>query len=118
MIEWLRFHFRDPAVRVCTVSFLTVALLYVIALFSTGEVDVATAAPSTPRKSLEINKRNDGIVHSGPGEPVSGRLYRAGVGDRCRPKAPTTPPAGRAGPAASAFRRSDSAGPSHPAPYR
>lgn len=82
MIEWLRLHFRDPAVRVCTVSFLTVMLLYVISVFSKDEIDVAVASPSTPRRSLEINKRNDGIIHSGPGEPVSGRLFRAGVGDR------------------------------------
>jgi hypothetical protein len=82
MVEWLRLHFRDPAVRICTVSAVTVAVLYAIAAFSKNEIDVATASPSTPRKSLEINKRNDGIVHSGPGEPVSGRLYRAGVGDR------------------------------------
>ena len=82
MVEWFRLHFRDPAVRICTVSAVTVAVLYAIAAFSKNEIDVATASPSTPRKSLEINKRNDGIVHSGPGEPVSGRLYRAGVGDR------------------------------------
>ena len=82
MLEWLHIHFRDPAVRVCTVSFITVALLYTIAVLRSSEVDVATASPSTPRRSLEINKRNDGIVHSGPGEPVSGRLFRAGVGDR------------------------------------
>ena len=82
MIDWIRLHFRDPAVRVCTVSFFTLSLLYLISFFSAREVDVATASPSTPRKSLEMNKRNDGIVHSGPGEPVSGRLYRAGVGDR------------------------------------
>jgi hypothetical protein len=82
MIDRIRLHFREPAVRVCTVSFVTLTLLYLVALFSGREVDVATASPSTPRKSLEMNKRNDGIVHSGPGEPVSGRLYRAGVGDR------------------------------------
>lgn len=82
MIQWLRTRFQDPAVRVCTVSFVTVALLYAISLVSGNKVDVATMSPSTPRKSLEINKRNDGIVHSGPGEPVSGRLFRAGVGDR------------------------------------
>ena len=82
MIDWIRLHFRDPAVRVCAVSFFTLSLLYLISFFSEREVDVATASPSTPRKSLEINKRNDGIVHSGPGEPVSGRRYRAGVGDR------------------------------------
>lgn len=82
MVVWLRHHLRDPAVRICTVSFITVTLLYAISLFSRNEIDVATASPSTPRKSLEINKRNDGIVHSGPGEPVSGRLFRAGVRER------------------------------------
>jgi hypothetical protein len=82
MIDWLRLHFRDPAVRVCTVSFVTLSLLYLIAAFSSHEIDVATASPSTPRKSLEMNKRNEGLIHSGPGEPVSGRLFRAGVGDR------------------------------------
>jgi hypothetical protein len=82
MLMWLKIHFRDPAVRVCTVSFITMALLYAISFVSGNEVDVAVASPSTPRKSLEINKRNDGIVHSGPGEPVSGRMFRAGVGDR------------------------------------
>jgi hypothetical protein len=82
MFDWLRHHLRDPAVRVCTVSFVTVMLLYAISLVSGNEVDVATASPSTPRKSLEMNKRNEGLVHSGPGEPVSGRLFRAGVGDR------------------------------------
>jgi hypothetical protein len=60
MVEWLRLHFRDPAVRICTVSAVTVAVLYAIAAFSKNEIDVATASPSTPRKSLEINKRNDG----------------------------------------------------------
>jgi hypothetical protein len=82
MIQWLHIHSRDPAVRVCTASLVTVALLYAIAIVSGNEVDVASVSPSTPRKSLEINKRNDGIVHSGPGEPVSGRLFRAGVGHR------------------------------------
>ena len=83
MLAWLKLHFRDPAVRVCTVSFLTVAILYAISLVSgRNQVDVSVAAPSTPRKSLGINKRNEGIVHSGPGEPLSGRQFRAGVGDR------------------------------------
>jgi hypothetical protein len=82
MLPWLKVHFRDPAVRVCTISFITVALLYVISLVSGNQIDVSVASPSTPRKSLEINKRNEGIVHSGPGEPVSGRMFRAGVGDR------------------------------------
>jgi hypothetical protein len=82
MVDWLRLHFRDPAVRICTVSFITVALLYAISLVSGNEIDVATVSPSTPRRSLEINKRNEGIVHSGPGEPVSGRTFRAGVRDR------------------------------------
>lgn len=82
MIRWLHIHCRDPAVRVCTASLATVALLYAIAMISGNEVDVASMSPSTPRRSLEINKRNDGIVHSGPGEPVSGRRFRAGVGDR------------------------------------
>ncbi|HEX2113859.1 MAG TPA: hypothetical protein VHM01_05595 [Alphaproteobacteria bacterium] len=78
----MKFRFRDPAVRVCTVSIITVAILYAISLVSGNQVDVSVASPSTSRKSLEINKRNEGIVHSGPGEPVSGRLFRAGVGDR------------------------------------
>ena len=82
MVAWLKLHFRDPAVRVCAASFVTVAILYAISLVFGNEVDVSAASPSTPRKSLEINKRNEGIVHSGPGEPVSGRLFRAGVGDR------------------------------------
>lgn len=73
--------FSDPAVRVCTVSAATVLLLYLIAIFSANDVDVEKMAPSTPRKAIELNKRNEGVVHSGPGEPLSGRLYRAGVGD-------------------------------------
>jgi hypothetical protein len=74
--------FRDPAVRVCTVSGLTVLLLYAIALLSANDVDVEHISPSTPRKAIELNKRNEGVVHSGPGEPVSGRQFRPGVGDR------------------------------------
>ncbi len=73
--------FSDPAVRVCTVSGVTVLLLYLIAIFSASEVDVEKMSPSTPRKAIEMNKRNEGVVHSGPGEPLSGRMYRAGVGD-------------------------------------
>lgn len=68
--------------RICAVSGVTVLLLYAIALVSGKNVDVEQLSPSTPRKAIEINKRNDGIVHSGPGEPVTGRQYRAGVGDR------------------------------------
>ena len=82
MIRFRKPDFRDPAVRICAVSGLTVLLLYAIALLSGNEVDVEALSPSTPRKAIEMNKRNDGVVHSGPGEPVSGRMYRAGVGDR------------------------------------
>lgn len=74
--------FSDPAVRICTVSGATVLLLYLIAILSAREVDVEKMSPSTPRKAIELNKRNEGVVHSGPGEPLSGRLYRAGVGDQ------------------------------------
>jgi hypothetical protein len=82
MIRLRKPDFRDPAVRICAVSGITVLLLYAIALVSGKNVDVEQLSPSTPRKAIEINKRNDGIVHSGPGEPVTGRQYRAGVGDR------------------------------------
>jgi hypothetical protein len=82
MIQFRKPDFRDPAVRVCTVSGVTVLLLYAIALVSGNNVDVEQLSPSAPRKAIEINKRNDGIIHSGPGEPVTGRQYRAGFGDR------------------------------------
>ena len=72
---------RDLKIQACIVGATTVVLLYAIALV-TDRVDASKLSPSTPRSSLAINDRNDGIIHSGPGEPVSGRVFRAGVGDR------------------------------------
>jgi hypothetical protein len=72
---------RNPRVQACLVGLVTGVLLYAVSII--GErVNAAKLAPSTPRSSLAINDRNDGVIHSGPGEPVSGRLYRAGVRDR------------------------------------
>lgn len=73
--------FRHLRVQACLVGAITGILLYA-ASFVSDRVDAKKLAPSTPRSSTAINARNDGVVHSGPGEPVNGRLYRAGVGDR------------------------------------
>jgi hypothetical protein len=83
LLEMLRLigGFRHLRVQACLVGLATGVLLYGIAAV-TERINVGILAPSTPRSSLAINARNDGIIHSGPGEPVNGRLYRAGVGDR------------------------------------
>jgi len=72
---------RDLKIQACIVGAMAGILLYAISVLS-ERIDVSKLAPSTPRSSLAINDRNEGIIHSGPGEPVNGRLYRAGVGDR------------------------------------
>jgi hypothetical protein len=72
---------RSLKVQACIIGALSVLVLYIIAV-TTGRMDVSKLSASTPRSSLAINDRNGAIVHSGPGEPVNGRLYRAGVGDR------------------------------------
>lgn len=76
----IRLH--DPIARICAVTGATVALIYVISALSARDVDVERLAPSTPRKSIELNKRNDGIIQSGPGDPVLGKTYRAGAFER------------------------------------
>ena len=78
---WLVNGVKSLRVQACIVGALTGVLLYTISAI-TDRINVSKLAPSTPRSSIAINSRNDGIIHSGPGEPVNGRLYRAGVGDR------------------------------------
>jgi hypothetical protein len=78
---WLAAGFRHLRVQACIVGAITGILLYTISLIS-ERVDAKKLAPSTPRSSIAINARNEGVVHSGPGEPATGRLFRAGVGDR------------------------------------
>lgn len=73
---------HGPMIRVCAVAGATIALLYAIAVLSARDIDVERLAPSTPRKSIELNKRNNGIIHSGPGEPALGKTYRAGAYER------------------------------------
>jgi hypothetical protein len=73
--------FRHLRLQACLLGVLTGVLLYTISVVS-ERIDAKKLAPSTPRSSIAINARNEGVVHAGPGEPVSGRLYRAGVGDR------------------------------------
>lgn len=73
--------FRHLRVQACLVGAITGILLYAASIIS-DRVDVKKLAPSTPRSSVAITARNEGVVHSGPGEPVNGRIYRAGVGDR------------------------------------
>lgn len=65
------------------VATATVVLLWGIsAIAAQFQVDVAALSPSTPTKAIELNKRNDGVVHSGPGLPLLGKLYRPGITDR------------------------------------
>lgn len=65
------------------VTTATVVLLWGIsAIAAQYQVDVAALSPSTPTKAIELNKRNEGVVHSGPGLPILGKLYRPGITDR------------------------------------
>jgi hypothetical protein len=73
--------FRHLRVQACMVGLVTGVLLYGISVVS-ERVDAGKLAPSTPRSSLAINDRNDGIIHAGPGEPVNGRIHRARAGER------------------------------------
>jgi hypothetical protein len=68
-------------VQVCAIGALTALALYGVAVMA-GHSDASKLSASTPRSALAINNRNGAIVHSGPGEPVNGRAYRVGVGDR------------------------------------
>jgi hypothetical protein len=78
---WLVGGFHRLRVQACVAGLITGCILYAISVVS-ERIDAKKLAPSTPRSAIAINDRNDGIVHAGPGEPVNGRLYRAGVGDR------------------------------------
>jgi hypothetical protein len=86
-----RLQLRNPKIQACVAGATTVFLLYAISLITAQQYDVSVLSPSTPRRALALNDRNEFVIHSGPGEPLIGRLYRASAGAIVR-RPPGAPP--------------------------